>query len=140
VGAFAQYFSDSLAKHTRKGLKERAIKGFHLGGIPFGYVKCDCCEAGVHPKEQEADPVTSALSGNFLGDSEMLFMGTDKGFTDPLCQFFRGEQTIGVDHPPHAMNPFWLDGIEPRTLRGKTRMRTPFPRRLTWRLCCVIQP
>jgi DNA invertase Pin-like site-specific DNA recombinase len=27
LGAFAQYFSDSLAKHTTKGMKERAING-----------------------------------------------------------------------------------------------------------------
>ena len=38
LGAFAQYYSDSLAKHTKKGMGERAIKGYHLGGIPFGYV------------------------------------------------------------------------------------------------------
>jgi len=37
VGAFAQYFSDSLAKHTSKGLKERALNGYPNGDIPFGY-------------------------------------------------------------------------------------------------------
>ena len=58
IGAFAQYFSDNLSKHSSKGMKERAIKGYHLGGIPFGYVKCECCEAGVHPEEQEASAVT----------------------------------------------------------------------------------
>jgi DNA invertase Pin-like site-specific DNA recombinase len=57
LGAFAQYFSDSLAKHTRKGMSERAIKGYHLGGIPFGYVSCQCCEAGLHPEEGESDAV-----------------------------------------------------------------------------------
>ena len=34
LGAFAQYYSDSLAKHTQKGMKERAIKGYHLGVYP----------------------------------------------------------------------------------------------------------
>jgi site-specific DNA recombinase len=37
LGAFAQYFSDSLAKHTSKGMKERVMNGLHNGDIPFGY-------------------------------------------------------------------------------------------------------
>lgn len=37
LGAFAQYFSDNLAKHTSKGLKERAINGLPNGDLPFGY-------------------------------------------------------------------------------------------------------
>jgi DNA invertase Pin-like site-specific DNA recombinase len=44
IGAFAQYFSDSLAKHTSKGMKERAMNGFQNGDVPFGYERCneDC--------------------------------------------------------------------------------------------------
>lgn len=41
IGAFAQYFSDSLSKHTSKGLKERAINGLPNGDIPFGYRRVD---------------------------------------------------------------------------------------------------
>ena len=41
IGAFAQYFSDSLAKHTSKGLKERAFNGLPNGDIPFGYRRGD---------------------------------------------------------------------------------------------------
>lgn len=37
LGAFAQYFSDSLAKHTSKGMKERVMNGLPNGDIPFGY-------------------------------------------------------------------------------------------------------
>jgi site-specific DNA recombinase len=37
LGAFAQYFSDSLAKHTSKGMKERVMQGLPNGDIPFGY-------------------------------------------------------------------------------------------------------
>lgn len=37
LGAFAQYFSDSLSKHTCKGLNERALNGLPNGDIPFGY-------------------------------------------------------------------------------------------------------
>ena len=39
LGAFAQYFSDSLAKHTRKGIDERVHQGRPAGPIPFGYAK-----------------------------------------------------------------------------------------------------
>ena len=56
LGGFSQYFSDSLARHTSKGIKQRAVSGLHNGSAPFGYIKCDCCEATLHtdPKESEA--------------------------------------------------------------------------------------
>ncbi len=41
LGAFAQYFSDSLAKHTTKGMKERVINGLPNGDITFGYRRHD---------------------------------------------------------------------------------------------------
>jgi site-specific DNA recombinase len=37
LGGFAEYFSNSLAKHTTKGMKERAINGWPNGDIVFGY-------------------------------------------------------------------------------------------------------
>jgi len=37
LGAFAQYYSDSLAKHTSKGRRERFLSGLPNGDIPFGY-------------------------------------------------------------------------------------------------------
>jgi DNA invertase Pin-like site-specific DNA recombinase len=37
LGSFAEYFSESLATHVRKGQGQRARDGRHLGGIPFGY-------------------------------------------------------------------------------------------------------
>ncbi len=40
LGSFAEYFSESLATHVRKGQSQRAIEGRHLGGIPFGYQSC----------------------------------------------------------------------------------------------------
>ncbi len=36
-----QYFSDSLAKHTTKGMKERVMNGLPNGDIPFGYRRHD---------------------------------------------------------------------------------------------------
>jgi site-specific DNA recombinase len=40
LGAFAQYYSEALGTHVRKGLEQRAIEGKHTGGIPFGYESC----------------------------------------------------------------------------------------------------
>ena len=40
LAGFAEYFSDSLSVHIKKGLGERAHNGRHLGGIPFGYLSC----------------------------------------------------------------------------------------------------
>src|SRR5215470_4376749 len=37
LAAFAAYFSDMLAKHTSKGLGERAAQGLYNGDVPFGY-------------------------------------------------------------------------------------------------------
>ena len=40
LAGFAEYFSDSLSTHIKKGIGERAHNGRHLGGIPFGYLSC----------------------------------------------------------------------------------------------------
>jgi site-specific DNA recombinase len=40
LGAFAQYYSEALGTHVRKGLEQRAMEGKHTGGIPFGYESC----------------------------------------------------------------------------------------------------
>ena len=58
IGAFAQYFSDSLSKHTAKGLKERAFNGLPNGEPPFGCRRCtgDCPPEhnAVHQVPEEA--------------------------------------------------------------------------------------
>ena len=40
LGNFSEFFSDMLAKHTKKGIDERARQGMHLGSLPFGYESC----------------------------------------------------------------------------------------------------
>jgi site-specific DNA recombinase len=62
LGAFAQYFSDCLAKHTSKGMKERAMSGLQNGDIPFGYERCgegcgDGHKGGIHVVAAEAEAV-----------------------------------------------------------------------------------
>jgi len=62
LGAFAQYYSDSLSKHTIKGMKQRAMSGLQNGDVPFGYRKCDenCPpehKGKIHIVEAEAEAV-----------------------------------------------------------------------------------
>ncbi len=70
LAGFAEYFSDSLSTHIKKGLGERAHNGRHLGGIPFGYQSCWegpkggrqlACESehpgGLHLDPEEAESV-----------------------------------------------------------------------------------
>ena len=51
LGAFAQYFSDALSGHTKKGMKERAQQGLFNGEPPYGYERCDaeCLGIDEHP-------------------------------------------------------------------------------------------
>ena len=40
LSALAEYFSDLLSLHTRKGMREKAAQGMHNGAPPFGYEPC----------------------------------------------------------------------------------------------------
>lgn len=63
LGSFAEYFSEALSNHVKKGVDERVRQGRHLGGVPFGYRPCsleDCDPehvGGVHPVPAEAQAV-----------------------------------------------------------------------------------
>src|SRR5271157_5914450 len=72
LGSFAEYFSESLGTHVKKGLDQRAFEGKHTGGIPFGYESCWIdgekgerirrCDpehpGGIHIHEKECPAVT----------------------------------------------------------------------------------
>ena len=64
LGAFAQYFSDALSGHTRKGMRERAMQGLFNGEPPFGYERCDAVcywidegHTGCHVEWEKAQAV-----------------------------------------------------------------------------------
>ncbi|MDP6549272.1 MAG: hypothetical protein QF659_04285, partial [Dehalococcoidia bacterium] len=66
LAGFAEFFSDSLATHVKKGISEKALQGRHLGGLPFGYQFCWenkqlVCEpehpGGVHTDSHESPAV-----------------------------------------------------------------------------------
>ena len=48
LGAFAQYFSDALSGHTKKGMKERAQQGMFNGEPPWAYERCDADCFGIN--------------------------------------------------------------------------------------------
>ena len=66
LAGLAEFYSDSLGIHVKKGVDERAHKGYHLGSVPFGYLSCYVygqlrCEqehpGGVHLVPEEAQAV-----------------------------------------------------------------------------------
>src|SRR3954468_1416924 len=46
----------------------------------------------------------------------MRFVGTAVGVGDTVCEFVRGEQGVGFDDTPLAVDPGRLDGVEPGAL------------------------
>ncbi len=56
LAAFAQYFIDNLRVETKKGKRERAMKGLYNGSLPFGYQRVPREQGGVpvpHPTNAE---------------------------------------------------------------------------------------
>jgi len=96
LGSFAEYFSESLASHVKKGQSQRAIEGKHLGGIPFGYASCwsgkdgqrqQLCDpehpGGVHLIEDEAAAVMDLFKRYISGaatTSSLAVLLNDQGF------------------------------------------------------------
>jgi len=88
LGAFAQYYSDSLSKHTSKGMRERAMSGLQNGDVPFGYQKCnkDCPhdhKGRVHIIEKEAEAVKKLFylySGGGWSLSKLAEWLNEQGF------------------------------------------------------------
>lgn len=97
LGAFAEYYSGSLAKHVGKGLDQRAHEGKHTGGIPFGYESCWSignkaekrllCNpehpAGIHLQKSEAKILTELFTRYATGTTtlgELAGWLNDQGF------------------------------------------------------------
>ncbi|MPL61614.1 hypothetical protein SDC9_07191 [bioreactor metagenome] len=97
LGAFAQYFSEALSTHVRKGLDQRAYEGKHNGSIPFGYESCwetnekgekkQRCEpehqsgTHIHPKEgQAAEGLFRRYSSGTTTLSQLAVWLNEQGF------------------------------------------------------------
>ena len=78
LGAFAQYFSDALSGHTKKGMRERAQQGMFNGEPPFGYERCDAdclgldyTHAGCHIDQEKAPKVVQLFERYANGTESM---------------------------------------------------------------------
>ena len=96
LGSVAEFFSEALSTHVKKGISERAIKGRHLGGVPFGYVACwqetagerklSCKpehSGGVHIHQEEGPAVKTLFSRYSTGTFTLADLASwlnDRGF------------------------------------------------------------
>ena len=70
MGTVAEFYSDNLAEHVKKGLKERAIQGRRVGGIPFGYYSCWTKEHGE--KKLICDPEHTGGIHIVMGEAKAI--------------------------------------------------------------------
>ena len=78
LGAFAQYFSDALSGHIKKGMRERAHQGLFNGEPPFGYERCDSncfglddAHTGCHMEDDKASRVVEVFERYATGAESM---------------------------------------------------------------------
>ncbi len=90
LGSFAEYFSEALGTHIKKGLDQRAFEGKHTGGIPFGYESCWVdgekgekirrCDpehpGGIHIHNKEAPAVTELFRRYAIGTTTLSQLAT----------------------------------------------------------------
>src|SRR5215216_6983256 len=57
----------------------------------------------------------------------MLVMGTTKRPAHPVGEFIRAQQSVELHHLALAMNPFGLDGVQPRALLRQKATDDPHP-------------
>ena len=96
LAGLAEFYSDMLGLHVKKGVGERAVQGLHLGGIPFGY---GCCwqsqggerkrlcnpehPGGVHLVEAEAQAVKAMFQRYSTGTATLAGLAgwlNERGF------------------------------------------------------------
>lgn len=81
LAVFAQWYIDNLSAETKKGKKQRALKGLYNGRLPFGYVKDESGVAQVVP--EEAEIIRRAYDAYSLGnvtDRQIAEMINNAGF------------------------------------------------------------
>lgn len=70
LAAFAQYYIDNLRAETKKGKRERALKGFYNGVVPFGYQSVPKEQGGIPtPHAQNADAYREIIRRIMAGQS-----------------------------------------------------------------------
>ena len=127
LGAFAQYFSDTLSGHTKKGMRERAQQGMFNGEPPWGYERCtaecigsDETHTGCHVDLVKGPKVVESFeryaagthSKSSLGDwlNEQGFRTKGKRKTDSLGREIGsgGRKFTGSSVRDILKNPFYM--------------------------------
>ena len=90
LGAFAQYYSDALSGHTKKGMQERAHQGLFNGEPPFGYERCnreclnvDADHTGCHIQQDKAPKIVELFERYASGTESMQTLArwlNDQGY------------------------------------------------------------
>jgi len=109
LGAFAQYFSDSLAKHTSKGIAERVHQGRPAGPLPFGYERG---EKGIPvPIPSKAEAVRQAFKMRASGSlhSEIAACLNTQGFRTTAGHVFTNFAVRDI-----LKNPFYVGQLRYR--------------------------
>ncbi len=106
LGAFAQYYSEALGNHVRKGLEQRAMEGKHTGGIPFGY---ECCWVNTEKGEKQLRCQTEHPGGIHVIEKE------GKVVTEMFKRYASGATTL-------SRLAGWLNG---QGLRTRNMHRLP---------------
>ena len=128
LGSFAEYFSEALSNHVKKGVTERALQGRHLGSVPFGYLPCSTegCDpehpGGVHVVPREADAVRELLRRYATGTTTCVLLAAwlnREGFRTrnrhrfekegAKSRFFTSSSVRGLLH-----NPFYAGKVRHR--------------------------
>ena len=99
VAAFAQYFSDSLSGHTRKGMRERARQGLFNGDPPFGYQRCDPACLGNSDEHRGCD-IDPEAGPEVLSLFERYAYGSDSMSTLARELNAKGFRTNGRSRSP----------------------------------------
>ena len=89
MGAFAQFFSDNLSEHTKKGMWGRAISGLYNGEPPWPYERCtEQCwgQDGHHHPGCHIDPDMAVIVVELF---ERYAAGTDSDST--LAAWLNGQ-------------------------------------------------
>ena len=99
VAAFAQYFSDSLSGHTRKGMRERARQGLFNGDPPFRYQRCDPACLGNSDEHRGCD-IDPEAGPEVLSLFERYAYGSDSMSTLARELNAKGFRTNGRSRSP----------------------------------------
>ena len=142
LGSFAEFSSDMLAEHVKKGLKERATQGLNLGSVPFGFRSCWTKEGGerkrlcdpehqggVHVVEEEASAIVECFQRYAAGSvscGELASWLNDRGFRTRNTKKFLGPDGSLAQGPRLFTSRSVADLLKNRFFIGMVKYKDEF--------------